>query len=147
MFRFVVHEHHASRLHFDLRIEMDGVLKSFAMPKGPSMNPAHKRLAIMVEDHALGYADFEGEIPEGAYGAGRVVIWDRGTVEYVKGALSSGLLDMFLSGSILKGGFVLKRFSSEVKNWLFFKKKDSFADKKFELKLAFHPTGKRSRTD
>ena len=131
---FVIHEHHAKRLHFDLRLEMDEVLKSWAVPKGPSMNPKDKRLAIMVEDHPLDYATFEGTIPEGIYGAGTVVIWDKGTFETDGGTLRSGKLDVVFHGKKLKGAFALARMSGKDKEWLLIKKKDRYADYSFTLK-------------
>jgi bifunctional non-homologous end joining protein LigD len=106
---FVVHEHHARRLHFDFRLEMEGVLKSWAVPKGLSMNPADKRLAVMVDDHDIDYAGFEGTIPEGTYGAGEVFIWDRGKYELKDGDVRSGKLEIILKGRKLKGMFVLAR--------------------------------------
>lgn len=125
---FVVHEHHARHLHYDLRLEMDGVLKSWAVPKGPSMNPADKRLAVMVDDHSLEYASFEGIIPEGQYGAGRVIIWDRGEFTLIKGSLKEGGLEFELSGNKLKGRFALiKMKKGNGKNWLLIKVKDAFA--------------------
>ena len=131
---FVIHEHHAKRLHFDLRIEMSGVLKSWAVPKGPSMNPAEKRLAVMVDDHPLDYGSFEGTIPEGEYGAGEVFIWDKGTYELKDGSIGSGKLEVVFKGKKLKGTFVIARMSGKEKDWLLIKKKDQFADSNFRLK-------------
>jgi bifunctional non-homologous end joining protein LigD len=131
---FVVHEHHASRLHFDLRLEMEGVLKSWAVPKGPSMKPSEKRLAVLVDDHALDYAGFEGRIPEGMYGAGEVFIWDKGTYGLKAGSIISGKLEVVFRGKKLKGVFVLARMSGKEKEWLLIKKNDEFADGNFKLK-------------
>ena len=131
---FVVHEHHARRLHFDLRLEMEGVLKSWAVPKGPSMSPADKRLAVMVDDHEMQYAAFEGTIAEGEYGAGEVAIWDKGTYELRSGGIREGKLDIVFSGEKLKGAFALARMHGKEKEWLLIKKNDSFADRGFILK-------------
>ena len=117
---FVVHEHHASRLHWDLRLEMGGVLKSWAVPKEPSSDPAVKRLAVAVDDHGLSYADFEGEIPEGHYGAGKVKIYDNG--EYALAERTESKIVIELKGKKLKGAYCLIRLKGG-KNWLFFKKK------------------------
>jgi len=132
--RFVIHKHDASRLHYDLRLEMEGVLKSWAVPKGPSLNPAEKRLAVMVEDHPLEYRDFEGVIPEAEYGAGTVMIWDEGTYEVAgdrtgPAGLAKGELKVNLSGNKLKGGYVLvrTRWRGEDKNWLLIKERDEAA--------------------
>jgi bifunctional non-homologous end joining protein LigD len=123
---FVVHEHHASHLHWDFRLEVAGVLKSWAVPKGPSMNPADKRLAIQVEDHSLAYGRFAGTIPEGRYGAGEVLIWDSGTYEAatdMEAGLREGLLKFTLAGDRLHGVFSLVRFKRGVtgKEWLLMK--------------------------
>lgn len=122
---FVVHEHHATHLHFDFRLEIEGVLKSWAVPKGPSMNPADKRLAVMVEDHPLEYGSFEGTIPEGQYGAGRVLIWDRGAFTLLGGSIEEGKIEFDLKGGRLKGIFVLFRMKGKEKEWLLVKKKDA----------------------
>ncbi|MET0760353.1 MAG: DNA polymerase ligase N-terminal domain-containing protein [Flavobacterium sp.] len=137
---FVVQKHAASHLHYDFRLELDGVLKSWAIPKGPSMNPEEKRLAIMVEDHPYNYKDFEGTIPEGNYGAGTVIVWDNGTyipsVEQYKGSLENklkedleeGHLSLILKGKKLKGEFSLVKFKGKQDNvWLLIKKDDPYA--------------------
>lgn len=145
--RFVIHEHHASHLHYDLRLEIGGVLKSWAVPKGPSMNPADKRLALLVEDHPLVYADFEGIIPAGIYGAGPVVIWDEGEfdpLEDPETALGKGRLSFRLAGKRLRGEFALALMKGRGtgKEWLWMKKKDAFADSAWQLELAL-TQGKR----
>jgi bifunctional non-homologous end joining protein LigD len=139
---FVIHEHHAKRLHFDLRLEMEGVLKSWAVPKGPSMNPKEKRLAIMVEDHPIEYAPFEGIIPEGMYGAGTVLIWDKGTFKIDNGSLKNGKLDIIFYGKKLKGAFALTRMSGKEKEWLLIKKIDKHADYDFVLKTVLSGSGR-----
>ncbi len=132
---FVVQEHHARRLHYDFRLEVNGVMKSWAVPKGPSMNPGDKRLAIQTEDHPLEYAKFQGEIPQGNYGAGDVIIWDNGTFE-VEGNLSAqqqldrGELKFILHGKKLTGSFVLVKIRSREpgkQEWLLIKHRDSSA--------------------
>jgi bifunctional non-homologous end joining protein LigD len=127
---FVVQKHAARRLHYDLRLEMDGVLKSWAVPKGPSVHAEEKRLAVHVEDHPLEYADFEGVIPAGNYGAGAVIVWDRGWYRPVKegdplAALQKGTLEIELSGFKLRGRWTLARMSGKDKEWLLLKKKDA----------------------
>lgn len=132
---FVVHEHHATHLHFDFRLEINGVLVSWAVPKGPSMNPHDKRLAIHVEDHDLSYGSFEGVIPENHYGAGAVYIWDCGAYDLVGGTPQSGRIEFVLHGEKLKGLFVLVRMKGKDKEWLLIKTKDSYADASFQLRL------------
>lgn len=118
---FVVHKHAATHLHYDLRLEMDGVLKSWAVPKEPPLEPGVRRLAIMVEDHPLDYADFEGVIEEG-YGAGTVQIWDRGHYDLVD--RTKGRLEVDLAGTKLRGRYLLVQFGKAGgENWLFFKAK------------------------
>jgi len=133
---FVIQKHRASTLHYDLRLEIGGVLKSWAIPKGPSMDPKVKRLAVPTEDHPLSYGDFEGVIPEGSYGAGVVIIWDRGTFSSLKDgqsslldALDAGHITLSLKGSKLVGGFALIRTKGSGKRprWLFFKMRDEYA--------------------
>jgi DNA ligase D-like protein (predicted 3'-phosphoesterase) len=136
---FVVHEHHARKLHYDLRLEAYGVLWSWAVPKGPSTDPRDKRLAVEVEDHPLDYADFEGVIPEGQYGAGTVKVWDAGTYENILAgkpeplsmaeAKAQGRLEVRFHGERLKGGFALikMRGPGREKDWLLIKMRDEFA--------------------
>lgn len=136
---FVVHKHAARALHYDLRLELEGVLKSWAVPRGPSLDPAVKRLAVMVEDHPLDYKDFEGIIPEGNYGAGSVIIWDRGfyhhpaaedenkNAQLLLDGLRKGDLKFVLEGEKLHGEFALVKMGGDGKSWLLLKKKDRHA--------------------
>lgn len=146
--RFVVQEHKSSRLHYDFRLEINGMLKSWAIPKGPSMNPADKRLAVMVPDHVLEYMDFEGIIPAGSYGAGQVVVWDTG--EYIlletddpDAALTAGKLSFELQGRKLKGAFTLAQMKGipkgTGKEWLLMKKKDAYALPYYAIKTSLTP--------
>ena len=142
--RFVIQKHDASRLHYDFRLEVNGVLKSWAIPKGPSTDPGQKRLAVPTEDHPIDYIDFEGIIPEGNYGAGTVIVWDIGTYKNVKTkdgeivsmerTIEDGHVDIQLEGKKLKGGYALIHTGKgERKFWLLLKKKDSEADSEHDI--------------
>lgn len=129
---FVVQKHKASHLHYDFRLAINGVLKSWAIPKGPSMDPKQKRLAIQVEDHPFDYKDFEGVIPEDQYGAGTVIVWDKGRYENrgeksMEKGLEEGEVKFKLKGQKLKGEFAL--VNMQKKQWLLIKKKDKYAGK------------------
>ncbi|MGD0499943.1 MAG: DNA polymerase ligase N-terminal domain-containing protein [Bryobacteraceae bacterium] len=131
---FCVQRHDATRLHYDFRLEMDGVLKSWAVPKGPTLDPTVRHLAAMVEDHPIEYGDFEGTIPAGNYGAGSVMLWDRGSFELLSGAtgaeqLARGDLKFRLHGEKLNGDFalVLMKGRGKGNEWLLIKKRDEFA--------------------
>ncbi len=143
--RFVVQQHSARRVHYDLRLELDGVLKSWAIPRGPSSNPKERRLAVLVEDHPLEYASFEGVIPEGEYGAGEVLVWDTGVYspdddhsfffgerqeaeERVRRGLAGGKLSLFFWGYKLAGSWSLARIDGSDREWLFVKHDDLFAE-------------------
>src|SRR6202008_2479464 len=141
---FVIQQHSATRLHYDFRLECDGVLKSWAVPKGPSLDPAEKRLAVLTEDHPFDYASFEGVIPPGQYGAGEVIVWDCGVYSpdedtpwvedsgeaqrQVREGLEKGKLSVFLRGEKVKGSFALVR-TKDKKTWLLIKHKDRFVSK------------------
>ena len=145
---FVVQKHAATRMHYDFRLEMEGVLRSWAIPRGPSLNPADKRLAAMVEDHPIEYADFEGIIPEGNYGAGEVIVWDRGVYRVTDpsrdaaAAVREGKINIELFGFKLGGGYALVRTgalrararqSAGREQWLLIKREDGFASVESDL--------------
>src|SRR5687767_8207182 len=141
---FVVQKHAASRLHYDFRLEMEGVLKSWAVPKGPSYDPGTKRLAMMTEDHPYEYAAFEGVIPPGNYGAGNVIIWDNGTWEFIEPgddpvkALKSGKLTFRMFGKKMFGEWALVRIGGRGKSdkgneWLLLKHRDGFANEDVDI--------------
>ena len=141
---FVVQKHAAKKLHYDFRLEVAGVLKSWAVPKGPSLNPKDKRLAVPTEDHPLEYADFEGVIPAGEYGAGTVMVWDFGPYRNLTEkegqkiplaeAVDHGHVKVWLEGKKLKGGFALTRFKkSPDESWLLVKTDDDHADPKTDI--------------
>ncbi|MCR9110031.1 MAG: DNA ligase [Rhodobacteraceae bacterium] len=135
---FVIQKHDASSLHYDFRLEVDGVLKSWAVPKGPSIDPRDKRLAIATEDHPLDYAGFEGVIPEGEYGGGTVLIWDRGIYNNItkeedglrpmRDALDEGHVLVQLHGEKIRGGYALQRIDDDKDKWLLVKMDDDDAD-------------------
>ena len=141
---FVIQKHAASRLHFDLRLELDGVMKSWAVPKGPSYDPTVRRLAMQVEDHPIEYTTFEGTIPEGEYGGGTVMLWDRGTYEPEGGGGDAALRDGYARGDLkilmhgkrMRGGWVLVRMRTDERGrgqWLLIKHRDELADVNYDV--------------
>lgn len=136
---YVIHKHDASHLHYDFRLQVNGVLKSWAVPKGPSLDPQVKRLAVQVEDHPVEYGAFEGTIPQGHYGAGTVMIWDAGTWipqdQNIEQAYQSGNLTFLIKGKKLHGLWKLIRIKSTPKNWLLFKLEDTYAKPEDEYSI------------
>jgi DNA ligase D-like protein (predicted 3'-phosphoesterase) len=129
--RFVIQQHDATSMHFDFRLEVDGAFRSWAVPKGPSTDPRDKRLAMAVEDHALSWGDFEGVIEEGQYGAGPVIVWDRGSYESLReepmaDSLAAGHASFWLEGDKLRGGWSLRH--TDGRRWLLIKRSDEEAD-------------------
>ncbi len=151
--RFVIQQHAASTLHYDFRLEVDGVLRSWAVPKGPSTDPREKRLAVEVEDHALEYGDFEGIIGRGIYGAGAVIVWDAGTYRTLDEertmaqALQAGHAKFWLDGEKLTGGWTLQRTHQGAKpQWLLIKRRDDGADARRNPETAQPQSVKTGRT-
>ncbi len=133
---FCFQKHDAQSLHYDFRLACEGVLKSWAVPKGPSTNPKVKRLAVRTEDHPMDYVDFEGIIPEGNYGAGTVLLWEKGTFHFIEDkksrtlseGLENGHFKIFMEGEKIKGGYAMTRIDKEKEHWLLVKMDDDFAD-------------------
>ena len=148
---YLIQEHHARRLHYDFRLDLDGTLKSWAVPKGPCLDPSVKRLAVHVEDHPVEYGSFEGEIPPGNYGAGTVIVWDRGTwepaggVEQARKAYETGRLKFTLHGKKLHGGWALVRSgmrgSGDKEQWLLIKERDDEARPQSEYDIVAEQPG------
>jgi DNA ligase D-like protein (predicted 3'-phosphoesterase) len=151
--RFVIQKHAASSLHYDFRLEVDGTLRSWAVPKGPSTDPRQKRLAVEVEDHPLDYADFEGTIDEGNYGAGAVIVWDAGTYtnldedHSIAETIDAGHVKVWLQGEKLEGGWTLQRTRGGQKaQWLMIKRRDDGADARRNPQSAQPQSVKTGRT-
>jgi bifunctional non-homologous end joining protein LigD len=156
--RFVIHKHDATRLHYDVRLEVDGVLKSWAVPQGPSFDPEVKRLAVETEDHPIEYLDFEGYIPKDQYGAGPIILWDKGTYTNIRAtkrqpftmqeAYEQGLIEFRLNGQKLKGAFALvnTKFNGDKKNWLMIKMKDAEADPEYDPVSSYPESVKTGKT-
>jgi bifunctional non-homologous end joining protein LigD len=156
--RFVIQKHAASSLHFDFRLELDGVMKSWAVPKGPSLDPTVKRLAIQVEDHPIEYNTFEGTIPEGEYGGGTVMLWDRGTytaaddaadpVGALRSGYESGELSFVLRGERLRGAWALirTRRGAGKQQWLLVKRRDAAAEPRSDVVVEYETSVATGRT-